>query len=670
MADHPKHALPIGFEIGGHRIVRVVGQGGFGIVYEAFNPDLDARVAVKEFYPSAMATRQENTLVVHNDRDLELFNRVLERFRDTARLQFKFDHPNILRVRNYIRGENTGYMVTDYVDGEPVRGALLKQGGHAASEAMFRRLFEPIVRAIGYVHGLGFLHRDISPENIMIDRSERPVLIDFGAIKRDLHSSERYSSVVFVREDYSPPEQQDRRTDRPEGFHTDIFALAGTMYFALSGMAPERQSSRLMARVYGNDGDPYVPIAKASKVACAPAVYAAIDRALKLPIRERPQSIEEFRSDLGWTDTRETSEQATVARTAAVSRGTPVTEARLAVQTLARDVSRSAAGIAELPAFEPDAITRAAFEAAERADTVAAWDAFLAKHPAGYLATLATARRTALVGHGPAALRAGRIPTGVALALVALYALSVFAYIPYRDIALPAAGLTLAAVGLAWLDVRRPRPWCRYVAASAGIPALAFMLYLLWLRGGWLPPVSACYVFALPAVAFWLTGHWLRRRASDGSAGVVDSLAMLTTVIAGIALIAQFAQSSGAFPGAARGYVVFGLGTSAGLVLAMALERMRTRTKNAVHNVGAYAVAVLSLLGVIVLLIAGGDLLTRSSARIPWGTILLAYGVPAALAFVLGRATRTTRSKAYRIVASATAAAMAGLFLVIEARMI
>src|SRR5262245_24871897 len=102
---HPKHALPVGFMIGGYEIVRMIGQAGFGIVYEARTPDTAERVAIKEFYPSAMATRQGTTIAISNERDADLYNTVLERFRSTAVLQFNFNHPNILKVRNYIRGE-------------------------------------------------------------------------------------------------------------------------------------------------------------------------------------------------------------------------------------------------------------------------------------------------------------------------------------------------------------------------------------------------------------------------------------------------------------------------------------------------------------------------------------------------------------------------------------
>ena len=298
---HPKHALPIGHTIAGYKIVRMVGQGGFGIVYEAVNPDTGERVAVKEFYPTAIATRYDGTIVVNSDRDADVYTCVLDRFRSTALLQYKFAHPNILKVRNYIRSSNTGYMITDYVEGQSLRSFLEAYGGSAPSEEMLQQIFMPIIQAIGYIHsfgGHGYLHRDISPENIMIDDGGKPVLIDFGALKRDLRASDTFSSVIFVREDFSPPEQLDRSPDRPEGFYTDIFALATTMYLALAGKTPLRVTSRLLQASGGDD--PYVSIKEISKIACPPELYEAIDQSLRLPIRERPQSIADFVKGLGW----------------------------------------------------------------------------------------------------------------------------------------------------------------------------------------------------------------------------------------------------------------------------------------------------------------------------------------------------------------------------------
>src|SRR5205085_7732725 len=118
-----------------------------------------------------------------------------------------------------------------------------------------------------------------------------------GALKRDLRASNSYSSLIaFVKEDFTPPEQQHRDASRPEGFHTDIFALAGTMFYALAGQPPPRVTSRFL----GGD-DPYRSIAECSRIKCPPEIYAAIDRGLRLPNSERPQTIGQLQAMLGWS---------------------------------------------------------------------------------------------------------------------------------------------------------------------------------------------------------------------------------------------------------------------------------------------------------------------------------------------------------------------------------
>lgn len=294
MTAHPKHALPIGWLISGYQVVRMIGQGGFGIVYEATNPVTGERVAIKEFYPSAIASRQEGTIVLNNSREVELYATVLERFAQTAGAQFQFRHPNILKVYNYVPAENTGYMITEFIEGESLRGFLHQFGGHFPSADMFHVIMEQVVGAIGYVHRQGHIHRDIAPDNVMIDRFQKPTVIDFGALKRDLRGSNAYSSIVVLREDYAPPEQQD--PSLVQGYYTDIFALAGTMYCTLSGAPPIRATTRSFTHA----GDPYVPIAQASKISCPPEVFDAIDQALRLPAHDRPQTMEDFARLLHW----------------------------------------------------------------------------------------------------------------------------------------------------------------------------------------------------------------------------------------------------------------------------------------------------------------------------------------------------------------------------------
>jgi hypothetical protein len=153
----------------------------------------------------------------------------------------------------------------------------------------------PILDAVKYVHERGTLHRDISPDNIMVDKFGKPVLVDFGAAKLDLRRAPSVSSIIAYRPEYAPVEQREPSVERPEGYYTDIFALAGTMYRLLSGSPPVGSVARSLA-----SKDPYVPVAEVSKVKCSDAVFKAIDRGLALPPKNRPATIEEFAKLLGW----------------------------------------------------------------------------------------------------------------------------------------------------------------------------------------------------------------------------------------------------------------------------------------------------------------------------------------------------------------------------------
>jgi serine/threonine protein kinase len=293
--DDTRKPLSVGHKIAGYSVVREIGAGGFGIVYEAFNYSTEERVAIKQFYPQAIASWRQGTIVVSKADDRDLVEKVLTKFEREATLQFKLDHPNILKVKNFIRENNTGYLITEFIDGTTLVKFLEQYGHVCPDQGMFRGTMEPIADALHYLHEKLTLHRDISPENIMIDSRGRPVLVDFGAAKRDLRLSSSVSTVVQFREDYAPIEQQVPSEERPEGAYTDVFEFAGTMYRMLAGRPPERAVVRSLAIK-----DPYVPMAKAAKVVCSDAVFTAIDRGLNLAIADRPQTIEQFLQIMGW----------------------------------------------------------------------------------------------------------------------------------------------------------------------------------------------------------------------------------------------------------------------------------------------------------------------------------------------------------------------------------
>ncbi|MCK1489753.1 protein kinase [Bradyrhizobium sp. 180] len=295
MRPHSTEPLQAGDTIAGYEIVREIGHGGFGIVYEAFNPVIEDRAAIKQFMPRGLGSFRQGTMVIQDDDNWELHQKILERFEEEARLQSKFSHPNILKVKNFIRADNTGYMVADYIEGTTLAQFLNQYGKVFPSEEMFRSLMEPIAEAIAYAHERFALHRDISPDNIMIDKDLKPILVDFGAAKRDLRRSPTYSSIIPYRELYAPVEQRQPAAERPEGYYTDIFAFAGTMYHLLAGEAPVGPLDRALSQK-----DPYIPLAQKAKTKCSEAVCRAIDQALALAPASRPQTVHNFMELLGW----------------------------------------------------------------------------------------------------------------------------------------------------------------------------------------------------------------------------------------------------------------------------------------------------------------------------------------------------------------------------------
>lgn len=295
LRDHSIKPLEHGESVAGYRIERAISRGGFGIVYEAVNPVTRERVAIKQFVPDHLGSWHQGTMVIQDDDAWNTHERILQRFEDEARLQFDFNHPNILKVKNFIRDGATGYMIADYIDGDTLSKFLSQHGKVFADEDMFQRLMQPIADALIYVHGHHALHRDISPENIMVDRSQKPILFDFGAAKRDLRTSSRYSTLVPYRELYAPIEQRQLASEKPEGRYTDIFAFAGTMYHMLAGTPPQLPVDRAITKP-----DPYVPLAQVAKTKCSQAAYSAIDRGLELAPSARPQTVEDFVGMLGW----------------------------------------------------------------------------------------------------------------------------------------------------------------------------------------------------------------------------------------------------------------------------------------------------------------------------------------------------------------------------------
>jgi len=280
-------ALPIGTELAGdYRIRRVLGAGGFGITYLAEETPLNRGVAIKEYFPSDFAAREGTTLVRSKSRGQEEdYKWGLERFIEEAQALATFDHANIVRVYRYFRQNNTGYMVLKLEDGRSFKSWLDGLGRRPRQEEL-DAITAPLLDALEMIHAGAFLHRDIAPDNIIIRPDGSPVLIDFGSARREVASHMRTMSVL-VKPGYSPVEQYAQDSKR-QGPWSDIYALAATLYHAVTGKRPADAPARMQT-------DDLIPAATVALGNYRRSFLGAIDTALALAIDKRPQSIAAWR---------------------------------------------------------------------------------------------------------------------------------------------------------------------------------------------------------------------------------------------------------------------------------------------------------------------------------------------------------------------------------------
>ncbi len=225
---------------------RVLGEGGFGITYIGYDINLDAQVAIKEFFPRNYASRARGTgvQVIPNEGDAEVFfYKQRDKFLDEAKRLAKFrDTPAVVSVLDFFKDNGTAYLVMTYIKGMTLRKLLDYSGGRITAEETLK-IIQPVMLALKEIHDSGFIHRDISPDNIMIsDLSNRVYLIDFGTARANSNEEDKTISV-FKKSGYTPPEQL--RTKGKQGPWTDIYALCGTLYRCITGIKPLDVTDRL-----------------------------------------------------------------------------------------------------------------------------------------------------------------------------------------------------------------------------------------------------------------------------------------------------------------------------------------------------------------------------------------------------------------------------------------
>ncbi|MEO8057079.1 MAG: protein kinase [Burkholderiales bacterium] len=288
VAEHD--ALPPGTRFGEFEILRVLGVGGFGIVYLTQDHSLERQVALKEYMPAALASRGVGPMItVRSASFAETYAIGLRSFVNEARLLARFDHPSLVKVYRFWEDNATAYMVMPYLQGITLRDAR-KAMAHAPDEAWILGVIHPMLDALELLHREGVYHRDIAPDNILLPPVGQPILLDFGAA-RHVISDRTQSLTAILKPSYAPIEQYAEMTQMRQGPWTDLYALGAVMHFLLFGVPPAPATARAMQ-------DDAEPIEQRVVPGVSQRLLDAVGWALRVRPLERPQNVAELRAAL------------------------------------------------------------------------------------------------------------------------------------------------------------------------------------------------------------------------------------------------------------------------------------------------------------------------------------------------------------------------------------
>jgi len=244
----PPHLLrPRTILNGKYLLGKVLGQGGFGITYIGWDLNLGIKVAVKEYYPSGFVTRETTsvgtaTVQPFTGSQGDFFIQGREKFINEARTLAKFFNlPGIVSIKDFFQENGTAYISMEFIDGQTLKDYLAQMGGRLPANQVFD-MMKPVMYSLAEVHKAGLIHRDISPDNIMISKDGQMKLLDFGAA-RDFSGSGNKSMSIMLKPGFAPEEQY--RSRGVQGPWTDVYALSATIYRCITGVTPEESVERV-----------------------------------------------------------------------------------------------------------------------------------------------------------------------------------------------------------------------------------------------------------------------------------------------------------------------------------------------------------------------------------------------------------------------------------------
>ncbi len=272
-----------------YQIIRCIGQGGFGITYMAEDKTMEQYVVIKEYFPVMVVSRDESLMIQVSGGELEQkrYEEGMKRFLNEAQvLASLFDIQGVVKVLDYFKENGTAYIVMEYVKGISLR-SYLERGSEEISFERAWEMMQPVMKALEMIHKKGLLHRDINPDNLMIEEDGNIKLLDFGSAREYFLEQDREKTMtILVKNGYAPPEQYERKGK--QGPWTDLYALCATMYEMMTGCMPPGSKERQVI------DELYSP--STFDVAIEPdQEEKLIKHGMALEVSERFQSIKEMR---------------------------------------------------------------------------------------------------------------------------------------------------------------------------------------------------------------------------------------------------------------------------------------------------------------------------------------------------------------------------------------